>query len=108
MRMNKTLIVCDVQPDVVKKLALPEQRLFCDLVNLAVEAARLGGLRILYTQLYFENGNYDCIPPIHPKLGILRKLPNATWFTMPDLCVAVNEEMRVKRRHQADEGTSLW
>ncbi|CAB9525237.1 expressed unknown protein [Seminavis robusta] len=82
----KTLIVCDVQPEVVKKL--PQPRLFCDVVNLAVAAARQHGqTRILYTQLKFDS--YDTIPPTHPRLGVLRKLPaTVKWFTSSDLCIA--------------------
>lgn len=97
MNNRKLLIVCDVQPDVVNKL--PQPRLFCDLINVSVSAARQSGdTRIIYTQIRFPNGNYDDhIASTHPRLGILRKLPNAKWFTSEDLCIAgrSNDEREV-------------
>ena len=90
MACPKTIIVCDIQPEVVKKL--PQPRLLCDLVNLAVSAARRNSkTRIIYTQLRFDN-SYDCIPRTHPRLGVLRKLPGIKWFTSLDLCVANSNE----------------
>jgi hypothetical protein len=102
----KTLIVCDVQPDVVQKLDQPRQ--FVDLIHTCIAAARQKQqqrpepIQIVHTLLYFpdrsggeegqeELGRYAEISPTHPRLGILRKLgasnPNLTWFASTDLCV---------------------
>ena len=98
---KKTLIVCDVQPDVVNKLQQP--RKFVDLVNIAVQGARQAqepstntgtrtctGTNIVYTMLKFEAG-YAQVPPSHPRLGILRRLgaknPALQWFTSSTLHV---------------------
>jgi hypothetical protein len=100
----KTLIVCDVQPDVVQKLDQPRQ--FVDLIHTCIAAARQKQqqrpepIQIVHTLLYFpdrsgeeveELGRYAQISPTHPRLGILRKLgatnPNLKWFVSTDLCV---------------------
>jgi hypothetical protein len=102
----KTLIVCDVQPDVVQKLDQPRQ--FVDLIHTCLAAARQQQqqrpepIQIVHTLLYFpdrsggeeegeELGRYAQISPTHPRLGILRKLgatnPNLKWFASTDLSV---------------------
>ena len=89
----KTLIVCDVQPDVVQKLQQPRQ--FVDLVLMAVQAARQSTTStIVYTMLKFDEQGYAQIPPSHPRLGILRRLyaknPNLKWFTSSALSIPNN------------------
>eukprot|EP00957_Ditylum_brightwellii_P140586 10710564-Ditylum_brightwellii.AAC.1 len=103
---SKTLIVCDIQPDVIRRLPDPTQRRKCiDLVGIAIEAARRGERKmqcqhadgcshnIIYTQLKFrgEDG-YQQVNPNHPRLGVLRRLgtknPNMRWFTTDELLVA--------------------
>jgi hypothetical protein len=88
-----TLVVCDVQPDVIKKIQ--HSRQFVDLVDLAVRAARdsrtMGDVNIVQTMIRFPDSCYDRIPISHPKLGILRKLQmknsNINWFTSSELCI---------------------
>ena len=90
---TRTLIVCDVQPDVINKIQPNStRRKFVDLLNLTVAAARkaaCNSTQIIYTQLRFPNG-YDEIPLNHPRLGVLRKLGSdkVKWFTSKVLCVA--------------------
>jgi len=92
-----TLVVCDVQPDVVKKI--PNSKQFVDLVDVAVRAARNSrtttAVDIVHTMIRFPE-SYDCIPVSHPKLGILRKLQMKNspinWFTSPDLSIPAAEE----------------
>jgi len=100
---SKTLIVCDVQPDVVQKLPQPQQQqLFVDLVHTAVAAARRrkSSIDVLYLMLQFQTG-YSEVPPSHPRLGILRKLaatsnPNLKqWFTSNALSVTPGAEEKV-------------
>lgn len=90
---KKTLVVCDLQPDVAQKLEAPKARLWVDLVSLAVQAARQhGNVAIVYTQLYFEASQLSDIAACHPRLGVLQKLAasgrNVQWFTSKDLCIA--------------------
>lgn len=90
-----TLVVCDVQPDVTKKL--PNSQQFIDLVDLAVRAGRNSRrttleFNIVHTMIRFPESSYDCIPLLHPKLGILRKLQRNNnspihWFTSSELCI---------------------
>ena len=89
---QKTVIICDLQPDVVNKLEKP--RLFCDLVNLVVSAIRQKpqSTRLVFTQLVFPQGDYSSIPPTHSRLKVLRKLPKAQFFTNPELCLSVDDE----------------
>lgn len=92
---NITLIVCDVQPDVINKLKQAHQ--FVDLVDITVRAAcnsrTASSVSIVHTMLRFSEkvGGYDQIPSTHPKLGILRKLqsknPQIKWFTSSELCI---------------------
>lgn len=88
----KTLVVCDLQPDVVQKL--PDPRQFVDLVHLAVQGARLRSLRLVYTLLKFEPG-YAEVPESHPRLGILRRIasknPNLKWFTSSALSLPMTD-----------------
>ena len=88
-----TLVVCDVQPDVIKKI--PNSQQFVDLVDLAVRAGRnsktTAAVDIVHTMIRFSESSYDCIPLSHPKLGILRKLQMKNspinWFTSPELSI---------------------
>lgn len=92
---KKTLIVCDVQPDVVLKVEFPKCRLWVDLVNLAVHAARESNasipVQVLFTQLHFDPEDLQQIPATHPRLGVLKKLAASNrpvpWFTSNELCV---------------------
>jgi hypothetical protein len=95
---KKTLIVCDVQPDIAQKIPCP--RLWVDLTSLAVQAARQhSNVKILYTQLRFDREQLEDIPITHRRLGILRKLSKtALWFTTDELCVAPHESENVLRR----------
>ena len=100
--MQKLLIVCDVQPDVVQKLQPPsQQRRFVDMIHTAVAAARKQHVPILYTQLLLRTG-YPDIPLSHPKLGILRKLvaknSNINWFTSSELTILPRAGERVLPR----------
>lgn len=80
----KTLIVCDVQPDVTQKLPKPRQ--FIDLVHTAIAAARTSSsVRVVQTLLQITS--LEDISLSHPRLGILRKLNNPKWFTSPELCI---------------------
>ena len=92
--MHKTLIVCDVQPDVVRKLPEPRQK-FLDLVQMAVQATRqstTSTTSIVYTMLKFDD-SYTGIPSSHPRLGVLRRLaattrnPQLKWFTSSKLSI---------------------
>ena len=92
--MHKTLIVCDVQPDVVRKLPEPRQK-FLDLVQMAVQASRqstTSTTSIVYTMLKFDD-SYTGIPSSHPRLGVLRRLaattknPQLKWFTSSKLSI---------------------
>ncbi len=93
-----TLVVCDVQPDVIKKI--PNSQQFVDLVDLAVRAGRnsktTAAVDIVHTMIRFPESSYDCIPLSHPKLGILRKLQMKnspiSWFTSPELSIPVAED----------------
>ena len=94
-----TLVVCDVQPDVIKKI--PNSQQFVDLVDHAVRAGRnsktTSSVDIVHTMICFPGSSYDCIPLTHPKLGILRKLQMKNspinWFTSPELSIpAVKED----------------
>ena len=113
----KTLIVCDLQPEVVQKLPHPRQ--FVDLVSIAVQAARPSAsnknnhhdprsMNIIYTMLKFDEPGYTQIPPSHPRLGILRRLyeknPNLKWFTSSDLSVSVSpkEEEKANDDHRQE------
>jgi len=97
----KTLIVCDVQPDVVQKLAQPRQ--FVDLVHTALAAARQRpeSVHIVFTMLQFQEPGYSQIPPSHPRLGILRKLasknPHLKWFTSQELSLLPQCEKIMRR-----------
>lgn len=92
-----TLVVCDVQPDVIKKIK--DSRQFVDLVDLAVRAGRnsrtVASVDVVHTMIRFPENRYDCIPLSHPKLGILRKLQMKNspinWFTSSELCVPAAE-----------------
>lgn len=92
-----TLVVCDVQPDVIKKLK--NSRQFVDLVDLAVRAGRNSrtttAVDIVHTMVHFPESSYDCIPLSHPKLGILRKLQmknsQVNWFNSSQLCIPARE-----------------
>eukprot|EP00977_Amphora_coffeiformis_P026468 scaffold26891_cov95-Amphora_coffeaeformis.AAC.1 len=105
--MTTTLIVCDVQPDVVNKLEPSEGRLWVDLVALVVQAARSSPnkkMRIVWTQLHFENDGaiIQQIPVTHKRLGVLHKLAAAgrtvSWFTDPKLHVQPAADETVVRR----------
>ena len=82
-----TLVVCDVQPDVVKKIQHSQQ--FVELVDIAIRASRnpriAATVKIVHTLIHFPDSRYDCIPLSHPKMGILHKLQNknsrVNWFT---------------------------
>ena len=119
---NLTLVVCDVQPDVAKKLQHSLQ--FVDLVDVAVRAARnsrtTASVNIVHTMLRFPDdhqpsggvGCYDQIPLSHPKLGILRKLQaknsNIKWFTSSELCVpATKTEAVVSRTTFLPQATNI-
>lgn len=113
---NISLIVCDVQPDVTKKLQYSSQ--FVDLVDIAVRATRnsrtTASVNIVHTILQFsENaGGYDQIPTTHPKLGILRKLhsknPQINWFTSSELCIpAAKDETVVSRTTYLPQATNI-
>ncbi len=94
---REILIVCDFQPDVAQKI--PSPRLWVDLVTLAIQAARLSHVVIVYTQLRFERSELEQIPVTHPRLGILRKLAaTVTWFTSGDLCVVPQNGETIVRR----------
>ena len=88
-----TLVVCDVQPDGIKKIQHSPQ--FVDLVDLAIRAARnsrtTATVDIVHTMIRFPDSCYDCIPLSHPKLGILRKLQmknsQINWFNSSELCI---------------------
>lgn len=92
-----TLIVCDVQPDVIKKI--PNSKQFVDLVDLAVRAGRnsrtAAGFDVVHTMIRFPESSYECVPLLHPKLGILRKLQMKNsainWFTSSELCIPAAE-----------------
>ena len=92
-----TLIVCDVQPDVIKKI--PNSKQFVDLVDLAVRACRNSrtatDFDIVHTMIRFPECSYECVPLSHPKLGILRKLQMKNspinWFTSSELCIPAAE-----------------
>lgn len=92
---KKTLIVCDVQPDVVNKL--PQPSLFVDLVATAVQAARTTqeDVNIVYTMLKLEPG-YAQVQESHPRLGILRRIgaknTGLKWFTSSELSVAAKPD----------------
>ena len=96
------MIVCDVQPDVVKKVG--ESCRFVDLVDVAIRAARNSrtqNVRIVHTMILFPD-TYDSIPPSHPKLGVLRKMQAKnmpiSWFTSSELCVPALENETVVSR----------
>jgi hypothetical protein len=99
---KKTLIVCDVQPDVVQKFESPRGRLWVDLVTLALQAARQSSSSIVFTQLHFTQEDLRHIPATHPRLGILKKLAASNrpvpWFTSEELCVAPRETETLVRR----------
>ncbi len=92
-----TLIVCDVQPDVVKKI--PNSKQFVDLIDLAVRAGRnsrtAAEVDIVHTMIRFPESSFECVPLFHPKLGILRKLQKKNipinWFTSSELCIPAAE-----------------
>lgn len=95
-----TLVVCDVQPDVVKKI--PNSQQFVDLVDHAIRAGRnsktTSSVDIVHTMIRFPGSSYDCIPLTHPKLGILRKLQMKkspiNWFTSPELSLPAAKDPR--------------
>jgi len=97
--MTKTLIVCDIQPDVAQKI--PNPRLWVDVTTLAVQAARQKSqsVRILFTQLRFDREQLEDIPITHRRLGILKKLAKtALWFTTDELCIIPENSEKVIRR----------
>jgi hypothetical protein len=113
---NISLIVCDVQPDVIKKIHYSSQ--FVDLIDIAVRATRksrtAASVNIVHTMLHFskKSGGYDQIPSTHPKLGILRKLhyknPQINWFTSSELCIpATKDETVVSRTTYLPQATNI-
>ena len=91
--MKKTLVICDLQPDVVQKLPKP----LVDLVGIAVEASRKRKQEICFTMLKFSP-NYSEIPDSHPRLGILKRVPHCKWFTSSALCIEALEDESVLER----------
>lgn len=92
-----TLVVCDVQPDVIKKIQ--QSRQFVDLVDIAIQAGRNSrtkvAVNIVYTLIHFPDSCYNCIPLSHPRLGILRKMQmknsQIKWFASSELCIPAEE-----------------
>lgn len=112
MTTSTTLIVCDVQPDVVNKLGPSQGRLWVDLVALVVQATRQAAdkklhtrslPKIVWTQLHYANDTQlSQISASHKRLGVLRKLSMAgktvSWFTNDALSIAPAPDETVVRR----------
>jgi len=92
---GRVLIVCDVQPDVIRKISPPERNRRVDLIKIAVQAARTTRTTstcttIIHTLMQFDEPGYRQIDPRHPRLGVLRRLADAgntsvNWFTSDEL-----------------------
>mmetsp|Transcript_8713 Transcript_8713/g.16214 ORF Transcript_8713/g.16214 Transcript_8713/m.16214 type:complete len:570 (-) Transcript_8713:97-1806(-) len=79
------LVVCDMQPDLLKAISTETRAAFLEAVRICIEGARKGGWLIIFTGLRFPPG-YDGVSARHRLYGSFRRLnekvgdKQAHWF----------------------------